>query len=213
MVVRYYEGKRLYLRPLELADEPQLRTWLNDPENWRTLLRFLPINAEREREYLEELYKSSEHVGLGIVLRRDDRLIGATGFRQIHPSNRSAVFGLLIGDRREQSRGYGTEVTRLMVRYGFEELNLNRMALTVFSHNGRAIRAYRRAGFVQEGCLRQAMFRNGRYHDELCFSILRSEWELAGEDEASERREDPDVAAPEGVHLASMTTWDTRVTA
>jgi RimJ/RimL family protein N-acetyltransferase len=110
------------------------------------------------------------------VVRDQDRLIGTTGLNQIDWRARRAVFGICVGDVDFQSRGYGIEAVRLVLRYGFEELNLNRIALSVFSHNLRAIRCYQKAGFVHEGCLREAWFQGGRYLDEYKFAILRDEW-------------------------------------
>ena len=214
MCIQYYQGKRIFLRPLEMSDEPLLRRWLNDPENWKTLNRFLPVSEHREREFLEGLYKSCDDVALGVVLRDGERLIGVTGLHRVNAANRSAVFGIIIGERDYQSRAYGTETTQLMLGYGFRELNLNRIGLSVYADNERAIRAYRRVGFVQEGCLRQAFFRNGRYHDELCFSILRDEW--ARSCEQDDKQDLENTGEDDGhpvVQLASMTMWDTRVSA
>lgn len=176
-VVRYYEGERIYFRPIELSDEPMLRRWINDPANWSTLGRFLPMNELREREWIEKLYKDERDFVVAVVVKEGDRLIGATGFHAIHPVNRSAVFGITIGDREFQSKGYGTEAARLTVKYGFEELNLNRIELGVFADHERAVKCYQRAGFVIEGRARQAWFRNGRYHDDLKMAILREEYE------------------------------------
>jgi len=176
MTTRYYDGERIYFRPLEAEDAPRLAGWLNDPDNWRTLVRFQPISKLREREYIDALYKSSDHIVLGIVIRKDNRLIGCAGLSGICPVHRSAEFGITIGDRRRQGLGLGREATGLMLRYGFEERNLNRIGLSVFADNERAIRAYRAAGFVFEGRHRQAYFRGGRYHDCLRFAILREEW-------------------------------------
>ena len=213
MTIRYYDGDRIYLRPVELADEPLLRRWFNDPQNWRTLKRFWPINEQREREFIEKLYKSPDDLSLGIVVREGDVLVGVTGLHGLKGPNRSATFGIALGEREYQGRGFGAEATRLMIRYGFEELNLNRIGLTVFAGNERAIHTYRRAGFVREGRLRQTLYRNGRYHDELCYSILRSEWERSGQAEQSEEEEDG--AEDEGnaddacsaAPLTSMTMW------
>lgn len=207
MCIRYYEGRHIYFRPVELADQARLGRWVNDPANWKTLGRFRPVNERGEREYIERLYESGEDLALAVVLSKGDQMIGIAGLRQINAVNRSAVFGLLIGDRSFQSRGFGTEATRLMVRYGFEELNLNRIGLRVQASHQRAIRAYRRAGFVEEGRLGQACFRNGRYHDELCLAILRQDWErqLQCDDHAVEQDGSP-VLEP-----AAMTMWDTRI--
>jgi RimJ/RimL family protein N-acetyltransferase len=66
---------------------------------------------------------------------------------------------------------------RLLLRHGFETLNLNRIFLRVYSHNPRAIHVYQKVGFVEEGILRQAHFHNGDYKDVHIMSVLRSEWQ------------------------------------
>ena len=93
------------------------------------------------------------------------------------PNDRKAEFGINLGDVAYQNKGFGTEAARLAIRFGFEELNLNRIGLSVFANNTRAIRCYQKAGFVQEGCLRQAFYRSGQFHDEYRFAILRDEWQ------------------------------------
>lgn len=193
--VKYYEGERIYFRPLELADEPALRVWVNDPRNWRTLGRFLPVNAQREREWLEAAYASPENLPFGVALRDKHELIGCIGLHGIDAVSRRATLGILIGDVRHQGAGYGSEAIRLMVRYAFEVLNLNRVGLSVYANNPRAIRVYEKSGFVREGRARQAVWREGAYHDELYYAILRQDYE-------TDRRD----AAGETVRLASMTT-------
>ncbi|MCX7795915.1 MAG: GNAT family N-acetyltransferase [bacterium] len=63
-----------------------------------------------------------------------------------------------------------------MLRYAFEVLNLNRVELTVYDFNKRAIRCYEKTGFTLEGRLRQKIFKNGNYQDVLIMSILKEEW-------------------------------------
>jgi RimJ/RimL family protein N-acetyltransferase len=173
----YYMGERIYFRPLELSDEPTLRRWVNDPRNWRTLLHRGPINACREKEWVGSLGKDRSDYVFGIVVKDEERLIGSTGLHRIDSRARCATFGLMIGEVAYQNRGYGSEATRLAIRYGFRELNLNRIQLSVYANNWRAIRAYQKAGFVHEGCLRQAQYVNGEYVDEYRFAILREEWD------------------------------------
>ena len=84
--------------------------------------------------------------------------------------------GLFIGDKSCWNKGYGTEVMRLLLQHGFGTLNLNRIFLRVDTENLGGIRAYEKAGFVQEARLRQADYREGRYCDDLIMSVLRSEW-------------------------------------
>ena len=65
---------------------------------------------------------------------------------------------------------------KILIEYGFNTLNLNRLDLKVNDFNLRAIKCYQKLGFIEEGRMRQSCFRNGEYHDQLIMSILRSEW-------------------------------------
>jgi RimJ/RimL family protein N-acetyltransferase len=175
--VVFYDGDRIYFRPIETEDEPELRQWINNPANWRTLYPRGPVNACREREWIESLGESDKDIVFGIVVKNDDHLIGTTGLHRIDPIARKAEFGICVGDTTRQGKGFGTEAARLAVRYGFTVLNLNRIALSVFASNTRAIFAYQKAGFAHEGTLRQAAYLDGRYDDVHRFAILREEWE------------------------------------
>ena len=176
MKVQFYQGERIYFRPLELEDESLLRFWFNDPRNWKTLLRNRPITAVQERKFLEKLGESENEVVFGIVVREGDRLIGTAGLHRIEWVSRKAEFGICIGDVESQNNGFGTEATRLVLDYGFGVLNLNRIGLDVYADSPRGIRTYEKAGFVPEGRAREASFRQGRYVDILKFGILQREW-------------------------------------
>lgn len=185
MSVVYYNGERIYFRPIEPADEPMLRRWINDPRVWSTLGYRLPVNEVREREWVEGLGKDDRNAHFGIVVRDGDRLVGTCGLHGMHPVPRSASYGLMIGDVDAHGQGYGTEATKLAVKFGFEELNLHRIQLDVFAHNLAAQRVYEKAGFVREGCRRKAFFRHGAYHDVYFYGILREEYETSAAREAA----------------------------
>jgi RimJ/RimL family protein N-acetyltransferase len=195
MSIHYYRGERVYFRPLEAEDEPLLRRWYNDPDNWRTLGRFLPMNEEAEKAYLEGMYINREKVVLGIATFQDDRLIGVCGLHGLGTASRCAIYGIIVGEPAFQGRGFGSEATRLMVRYGFEELNLNRIELGVMAGNERARRAYERAGFIEEGRRRQAHFRGGRYHDEIAYAVLREDWPSDAPSQEVDYKNRPEVEA------------------
>ncbi len=117
-----------------------------------------------------------DSLALAIHLRDTDRLIGTCAFSQLDGDNGSALFHITIGEKDAWGRGYGTEATELMLEHAFERLGLHRVALSVFAFNERAIRAYRKAGFVVEGRARESIWRDGRYWDELQMSMLDSDW-------------------------------------
>ncbi len=177
--VVYYEGQRIAFRPLEVEDESLLRKWINDPVNRRFLLFRQPVNAAREREWIESHGKTNTDYVFGVVVKQGGKLIGTVSLNNVNLVSRSAVLGICIGDHAHKARGYGREAIQLLLQFAFTELNLNRVELAVLADNWRAIRTYQKVGFVQEGCARQAHYRNGRYQDEYRFAMLRSEWEAS----------------------------------
>ncbi|MBI4636449.1 MAG: GNAT family N-acetyltransferase [Candidatus Rokubacteria bacterium] len=169
-------GTKIYLRPLEREDAALFVPWINDAEVNRTLNRYRPMTLEAEEEFIQSLVKSEHDLALGIVARQTDRLIGATGLHRIDFRNHHAAFGIVIGDKNEWNKGYGTEATGLLVGYAFGTLNLNRVWLHVYENNPRAIHVYEKVGFKREGVLRQDRYQEGRYWDAITMGILREEW-------------------------------------
>ncbi|MFC1715761.1 GNAT family N-acetyltransferase [Candidatus Poribacteria bacterium] len=169
-------GDRIYLRPLDMEDIDPFVQWLNDEEVRQYLSRMSPLNKVREKDFIEGLYKNDSEIVLGIVLKEDDQLIGNLALHRISSPFRHAGMGIVIGDKSCWSKGYGTEAMNLMMGYGFDELNLHRIFLTVLSFNTRAIRTYEKVGFKKEGVFRDHIYRNGKYHDVHYMGILEDEW-------------------------------------
>jgi [ribosomal protein S5]-alanine N-acetyltransferase len=170
-------GPNVYLRPLEREDAPVLVPWFNDPDVSRTLLRHRPQTLRDEEAFLDKVTQSEHDVALALVVRATDRLIGVTGLHQIDFKNRHCSFGIVIGEKAEWGKGYGTEATTLLVKHAFETLNLNRVWLHVYEYNDRGRRSYEKVGFRQEGVLRQDCYREGRYWDTIVMAILREDWD------------------------------------
>jgi diamine N-acetyltransferase len=175
-----FYGKRIRLRSVERDDIPRFVEWMNDPEVTAGLVIFWPMSSADEQRWFEALASREQlERPLSIDLRTADgwKHIGSCGYHNIEWHNRSAEIGISIGDKSAWNQGYGTETVSLMLQHGFETLNLNRIFLQVHETNQRAICSYGKCGFVHEGRLRQAVYKNGRYQDMLIMSVLRSEWE------------------------------------
>lgn len=175
-------GRNIRLRALERNDLPCLKEWLNDAEVTDGLATFLPLSMADEEQWFDRMFHlEQEEKPLAIDLKEDGawRLIGDVGFFNLEWTNRSAEFGILIGDKSVWNKGYGTESVRLLLKHGFETLNLHRIYLRVYATNPRARRSYEKVGFVLEGTLREAVYRHGRYSDIHIMSVLRSEWNTA----------------------------------
>lgn len=174
-------GERIRLRAVEREDIPRYVAWFNDPEVTAGLMMHLPMSLADETRWFEGLAgRAIEERPLAIDRKVSDgwQHIGATGLEGIEWLNRSAEFGIFIGEKILWNKGYGSEATRLMLKHGFETLNLNRIFLRVYETNPRAVRAYEKVGFVKEGLMRDAVYRNGCYINALLMSVLRSEWNL-----------------------------------
>jgi RimJ/RimL family protein N-acetyltransferase len=152
--------------------------WYADPEVAR-LTRYQdgPMRREEIERFFAARVVGHDSLALAIHEREGGRLVGTCAFSQLDGENGSALYHITIGEKDAWGRGYGTEATRLMLEHAFGTLNLHRVALAVFEFNERAIRAYRSCGFFVEGRARQAIWRDGRWWDEITMSVLDEEWQ------------------------------------
>ncbi len=173
-------GERVRLRAIERSDIPNFVRWFNDPEVRRYLLIYAPISAAQEEQWFDRMLEQQgkEQFVFAVDARAGDEWvhIGNVGLHRINWKDRNATLGIVLGEKAYWDQGYGTDATRTMIRFAFEELNLNRVELEVFDENARARRCYEKAGFRYEGTRRQAAFFEGAYHDSHVMSILRHEF-------------------------------------
>lgn len=172
-------GQRVRLRPVERADLPKYVVWLNDPEVIRGLSMYMPLSQSQEEKWLDGIEQgppAERPLAIEIQTAEGWLHVGGIGFHNVNWRDRSAEVGLLIGEKHFWNQGFGSDALRLMLRYGFDGLNLHRIYLQVYENNLRAIHSYEKVGFVHEGRQREARFFKGKYLDVLWMSILRSEW-------------------------------------
>jgi RimJ/RimL family protein N-acetyltransferase len=110
------------------------------------------------------------------VIEVDGVIIGDCGLTHFSTDHRHCMLGISIGDKDYWGKGYGEDVMTVLLDYVFDHLNMHRVHLGVFSTNPRAQRLYRKLGFVDEGADREAVFKDGRYIDNIRMSILDREW-------------------------------------
>jgi RimJ/RimL family protein N-acetyltransferase len=119
---------------------------------------------------------SLEGYYFGIRTLAEDKLIGELGLDVVNWPGREAFVGLGIGEAEYWSKGYGTDVMNVLLRFAFMEINVRRVSLGVFEYNPRAIHSYEKVGFRHEGSMRRLLKREGRRWDNLFMGILREEW-------------------------------------
>jgi RimJ/RimL family protein N-acetyltransferase len=171
------DGELVVLRRHVPGNVTAFQRWYSDPEVAR-LARYQdgPMRADEIDRFFQLRALGQESLTMAIHERETGRLIGSCAFSQVDGENGSAMYHITIGEKDTWGHGYGTAATQLMLDHAFGTLGLHRIALTVFEFNERAIRAYRRCGFVVEGRARESIWRDGRWWDELAMSVLSSEW-------------------------------------
>lgn len=166
------------LKPLLKNNVLPFYKWINDDEVIKySLPLFLKISTKDEiNKWYKKLIENNEIINFGIFLKTTDELIGYAGICDISEINKSGEFYIFIGEKKMWGKGIGTVVTEQILKIGFLDYKLNRIFLTVSELNIGGIKAYENAGFKFEGQLRQACYRDNKYHDKLIMSMLKSEW-------------------------------------
>jgi RimJ/RimL family protein N-acetyltransferase len=136
-------------------------------------------SANKFKEFLEKDLDSALPINLLFSIRtlENDKLIGFIAFDGINWTDRDSYVAIGIGEQDFWNKGYGSDAMRLMLRYGFTELNLHRVSLNVYAYNLRGIHSYEKCGFKPEGRIREFVLRDGQRSDMLHMGILRDDWE------------------------------------
>ncbi len=164
----------LSFRELVASDADDFFSWLTDYEVVKySLSSFLKLKTKADVEvWLADVIADQSVLSLAVVRKESNKLIGYAGISSISKTNQSGEYYILIGDKKSWNHGYGTEVTKCIVEYGFSVMKLHRIQLTVSDHNIGAVKAYEKAGFVREGVLRDAAFRDGKFHNKIVMSVI-----------------------------------------
>lgn len=170
-------GDRIYLRAVEPDDASILAACNNDPEVRVSFFTHTPTSVALQQKRAEGFYQpGSDYIPFVICPLDDDGGIGITALHRVDLVSGAAVFSVCISDSSQWAKGFGSEATQLMLKYAFDVLNLHRVHLHVWVGNAAGARAYEKAGFVKEGCLREAMLHQGEYCDFFVMGILEAEW-------------------------------------
>ena len=135
------------------------------------------MTEEQQREWFERTAKSESDVPFTIYERSTMRPIGNTVLAEIDFRNRSAMFGILIGEPDARGKGYGAETTRLILDYAFTVVGLHNVMLTVFEFNEAGRRAYEKAGYRELGRRRECRIMGGKLWDEIYMQCLSTNLE------------------------------------
>ena len=167
-----FEG--LTIRTVEERDLERMRTLRNDPSTWTMLTDPGFLDAEEQRQWFGRIRLARDRKYY-IVCDETHDFIGIVRTDEIDRANRSMRVGAdIVPELR--GRGYGRKVYRVLKKYCFDHLNMHRIWLAVLNVNDVALSLYEKEGFEIEGRYREAVFRDGRYHDYIIMSLLEGKY-------------------------------------
>lgn len=166
------EGKQIYLRPITMEDTERIISWRNEERVRRNFIYQKLFTRESHENWMRTKVAAGEVVQFIICEKEGDRPVGSVYFRDIDKEHKKAEYGIFIGEADAMGKGIGSETALLAVEYARTKLRLHKMILRVFADNVAAVKSYRKAGFVQEGRLRDEFFQHGRYRDMLLMAVI-----------------------------------------
>jgi [ribosomal protein S5]-alanine N-acetyltransferase len=173
-------SKRIHLKGLNEShlqvDQPYFR-WLNDLSlDEYTERSIFPNNQARMLSYYNRAIENNDLVLLGIFDNETEKHIGNITFQQINWFNRNAFIAYLLGDASFAGKGIVTEAVLMMMYYGFNRLNFERIWGGVSDLHDASKKVCEKTGLKVEGKMRHTLLRNGTFSDSLVVGSIRDEW-------------------------------------
>ena len=179
-----FRGRSIRLTALTPEDLPVIAAWYEDSEFLR-LYDSRPAYPMTEAElgkWLAAVAEDKSTFLFGVRALEGDNLLGYLELDGVDWQHGACGMGLGFGEPSNWGKGYGYEATKLGLRFAFDELNLHRVQVTVFSYNHRSLALVDKVGFQREGVFRERLQRDGQRHDMYLYGLLRREWEVQKHD-------------------------------
>ncbi|MCC6274395.1 MAG: GNAT family N-acetyltransferase [Leptospiraceae bacterium] len=173
----FLNGKTIYLRALCVDDiSGNYRYWLNDEEvvHFNSHGRF-PQTQDKLKDYVQSVHRSDNNLVLAVIDSKSEKHIGNISLQKIQWVDRNAEIAFLLGEKDFHGKGVMFEAGSLLIRHGFNILNLHRIYCGTSSENIGMQKLAAKLGMIQEGVRKEALFKNGKYLDLIEYGILRKQ--------------------------------------
>lgn len=170
-------GEKTFLRGIVKEDAPIIYQWVNLESLRASTGTLYPISEYEHEDWIKRTVTASDKKLFMICDKESGTPIGTIGLKNFDNLNRRVELYISIGNEKFLSNpnskgGFGTDAVKTLVNYCFTHLNIHKVTLNVYESNKRAIRCYEKAGFIQEGVLKQHHFSNGKYEDVFVMGII-----------------------------------------
>lgn len=173
-----FTGSKVLLRYYKKEDAKKAHKYINDYEISKFLANdaIFPLSLEEEEKFIMSNSSNDLNYNFAIEDKSNAEYIGGCGINDVDPKNRHCTIGVFIGDKNLWGKGYGTDALEILISFIFNELNLEKIKLSVYSFNDRALKCYKALGFEEEGVLKKEVFREGKYHDIILMAMFREDY-------------------------------------
>jgi len=173
----FLEGNLINLCPLNIENANLYTKWSNDPGIRKYSRNIIPWSIDEVKKWCEaKEERVKKEIAFEIWHRKDNKPIGSAGFSDINWLNHNANLFVEIGESEYWGQDIGPETSRLLIDYGFEELNFHKIYIRIFSPNKQSLRVAEKIGFKFEGTLKEHAYIDGDFVDELRFAIFKKNW-------------------------------------
>ena len=172
-------GDKVSLRAIELDDLSDIMKFWNIYEVRIGLGRFIPESKDQREEWIKKITKENQEgrsYTFAIIEKENEEFLGYGALRSINNVSRNASLSVVILNKEYHNKGYGTDTVKLLLKIGFDIINLHRIELHVFEFLKSGIHVYEKVGFKHVGTRRKSSYINGQYYDDLVMDILVDEY-------------------------------------
>jgi len=173
--MKMYYGEKICLRAYKQEDIQIATSFVNDKELKKLLVTDIPfpMSLWEEDEWIKS-QKSNKNGEYNFAIEdiKTKRYIGGCGIQNVNWLTRVATVGIMIGDKDYLGKGYGTDAMKVLVKFIFQDMNIRKIRLSTFSFNIRAQKSYEKCGFKVEGILKDEVFKDGKYYDEIVMAAF-----------------------------------------
>lgn len=167
------EETGIFLRLMTELDTDSIIAWRNREDVRKNFIYREPFTREGHLHWVKTMIDTGRAVQMIICNLASGQPLGSVYIRDIDREHNKAEYGIFIGVPEARGRGIGTAAAKLMLRYCFGEEGLHRVYLRALADNRQAVRSYEKAGFVQEGCLRDDVYIDGKYYDIIWMAAIK----------------------------------------
>ena len=168
-------GKKTQLRAIEKEDMVIFQKWMNDPLLTIWLGPRFPISLDEQNRWYEKLITDTSKRKY-LIENLEGKPIGVVSLMALDLKNRCSEFGIYLGEQEAIGKGFGKDASMTLINFAFSEVGLNRLYLYVLEENNRAIKSFEECGFRKEAVLRENVFFNRIFHNQLIMGMLKNEF-------------------------------------